>query len=79
MNGWVDGCQTIIHSGQSRGVSPCLCLPWGGVNCTRVTDDGLAHLKELSKLESLALWRTQVTGAGIAELKKPVPGLGTIQ
>ena len=33
----------------------------------------LIHLKELTKLESLRLDTTQVTYAGVAELKKALP------
>ena len=42
---------------------------------THVTDAGLEHLKGLTKLERLYLYlnRTQITDAGVAELKKSLP------
>jgi len=40
-----------------------------------VTDAGLTHLKELKGLRWLGLWHTQVTAAGIAELKKSLPNV----
>ncbi len=36
---------------------------------TKVTDAGLAHLKRLTKLETLYLHRTKVTDAGLVHLK----------
>ena len=38
-----------------------------------LTDAGLVHLKGLTKLEDLNLIGTQVTAAGVAELKKALP------
>ena len=40
---------------------------------TQVTDAGLVHLKGLPNLELLNLIGTQVTAAGVAELKKALP------
>ena len=39
------------------------------LNGTDVTDEGLVHLKGLTKLETLGLGRTQVTDAGLVHLK----------
>jgi hypothetical protein len=40
-----------------------------------VTDAGLVHLKGLTKLSHLGLNGTQVTNAGMNELKRTLPGL----
>ena len=40
---------------------------------TQVTDAGLVHLKDLTKLTTLILAGTSVTKAGVAELKKALP------
>jgi hypothetical protein len=40
---------------------------------TEVTDAGLAHLKELTQLQTLGLIRTQVTNARVEELQKALP------
>ena len=39
----------------------------------KVTDAGLVHLKGLTSLQSLSLYRSQVTDAGVAELQKALP------
>lgn len=39
----------------------------------QVTDAGLAHLRGLTKLQSLGLSRAQVTDAGVNELRNAVP------
>ena len=41
--------------------------------CGRVTDGSIEHLSRLTSLKSLKLDRTQVTPAGIAELRKRLP------
>jgi len=38
-----------------------------------VTDAGLVHLKGLTQLRTLNLSLTQITDAGVAELKKSLP------
>jgi hypothetical protein len=38
-----------------------------------VTDAGLAHLKALTNLTQLSLDGTQVTDAGVADLRKALP------
>jgi internalin A len=38
-----------------------------------VSDAGLVHLKGLTNLTTLNLERSQVTAAGVAELKKSLP------
>ena len=38
-----------------------------------ITDSGLVHLKGLTNLKSLSLYKTQITDAGIAELQKALP------
>jgi formylglycine-generating enzyme required for sulfatase activity/dsDNA-binding SOS-regulon protein len=43
------------------------------LNETQVTDAGLVHLAGLTKLKGLVLNDTQVTDAGVAELKKALP------
>ncbi len=40
---------------------------------TQVADAGLVHLKGLTKLKRLSLQGSQVTRAGVAELKKALP------
>ena len=42
--------------------------------CKQITDAGLVHLKGLRNLKELKVYHTQVTKAGIAELKKALPG-----
>jgi hypothetical protein len=37
------------------------------------TDAGLANLKGLTKLQSLNLWGTQVTDAGVKKLRRALP------
>jgi hypothetical protein len=39
-----------------------------------VTDAGLVHIKGLNNLTSLVLYSTKVTDAGVAELKRQLPG-----
>jgi hypothetical protein len=38
-----------------------------------VTDAGLEHLKNLTRLKELDLYDTKVTAAGVAELQKALP------
>ena len=40
----------------------------------RLPDAGLVHLKGMTRLEGLNLYGTQVSDAGIAELKQALPG-----
>ena len=40
---------------------------------TQITAAGLVHLEGLTNLRELKLWRTQITDAGVAELKKALP------
>jgi hypothetical protein len=40
---------------------------------TQVTDSGLMHLTELTKLQLLHVGETQVTAAGAKELKRALP------
>ncbi|MBQ76918.1 MAG: hypothetical protein CMQ20_18095 [Gammaproteobacteria bacterium] len=40
---------------------------------TKITDAGLAHLKGLTKLETLSLSRTKITDAGVKSLKEALP------
>ena len=40
---------------------------------TKVSDAGLAHLKGLTKLESLLLYSTKVTNAGVKQLQQALP------
>ena len=44
-----------------------------GLARTRVTDAGLAYLKDMKSLRNLDLTNTQVTDAGLAELKAALP------
>tara|TARA_Y100000766_G_C18340757_1_gene334655 strand:- start:38 stop:190 length:153 start_codon:yes stop_codon:yes gene_type:complete len=39
----------------------------------KITDEGLKEVAKLQQLEGLFLNRTQVTKAGVAELKKALP------
>jgi hypothetical protein len=39
------------------------------LDLTEVTDAGLEHLKGLTALQELSLWRTPVTDAGLQHLK----------
>lgn len=41
---------------------------------TRVTDDGLVHLKRLKTLKSVTFCYTSVTDAGVADLSNSIPG-----
>ena len=43
------------------------------LNSTAVTDVGLAHLKGLTKLQTLDINSTKVTKAGVAALQKALP------
>ena len=43
------------------------------VGCTRVTDIGLEHLRELSSLIELDLEGTQATDEGIENLREALP------
>ena len=49
--------------------------PLVGVNLrsTRVTDAGLEHLKGLTKLQTLVLFSTKVTAAGVKDLQAVLP------
>lgn len=40
---------------------------------TAITDAGLVHIKGLTELQDFELRYTQVTDAGVAELKKALP------
>ncbi len=40
---------------------------------TRVTGDGLVHLRSMTQLEWLSLGGNQVSDAGLAELKQALP------
>ena len=42
---------------------------------TRISDAGLAHLKELTKLSSLDINGSQVTEAGVRDLQQALPSL----
>jgi hypothetical protein len=42
---------------------------------TTVTDAGLEHIRPLSGLQNLTLYRTRVTATGVAELQKALPNL----
>ena len=42
--------------------------------CERVTDDSIDHLSRLTSLKELKVDRTQMSPAGIAELRKRLPG-----
>jgi len=44
------------------------------LNNMQTSDAGLVHLKGLAKLGSVQLNGTQVTDAGVAELKQALPG-----
>jgi hypothetical protein len=39
------------------------------LNHTRISNDGLVHLKGLGKLQALSLWNTKVSAAGLVHLK----------
>jgi hypothetical protein len=45
------------------------------LNNTPLTDSGLARLSALTKLKQVKLEGTQVTDAGVVELKRALPGL----
>jgi len=45
------------------------------LNSTSVSDAGLVHLQGLTQLKVLGLSNTQVTEAGISELKRALPEL----
>jgi internalin A len=49
------------------------------VGTSSVSDAGLAHLKGLACLSTLTLLRTQVTDAGVKELRQALPNLRIIQ
>jgi hypothetical protein len=49
------------------------------VGTSSVSDAGLAHLKGLAALSILTLLRTQVTDAGVKELRQALPNLRIIQ
>ena len=42
-------------------------------DCYQITDAGLVHLKGLTNLKTLVLMQTQITDAGVAELKQALP------
>ena len=42
---------------------------------TQVTDAGLRHLKGLTSLRQVVLFRTQVTPAGVADLNDALPNV----
>jgi hypothetical protein len=43
------------------------------LNRTKVTDDGLEHLKGMTSLRRLLLQRTKVTDAGVRKLQQALP------
>jgi hypothetical protein len=51
------------------------CLQRLSVGTSSVSDAGLAHLKGLAGLSILTLLRTQVTDAGVKELRQALPNL----
>jgi hypothetical protein len=46
-----------------------------GLDNTKITDDGLEHVKRLSNLKIITLSGTQVTDMGVADLQRALPGL----
>jgi hypothetical protein len=40
---------------------------------TPITDDGLVHLKDLTRLKELRLYHTQVTDEGVKKLQEALP------
>ena len=52
-----------------------LGLTYLNLYATEISDTGLLHLKNLSKLKKLYLWQTKVTKAGVADLQKALPQL----
>jgi hypothetical protein len=44
------------------------------LNDTKVTDAGLQHLKGLKHLRRLDVRKTNVTEAGVADLRRALPG-----
>jgi hypothetical protein len=46
-----------------------------GLDNTKITDDGLEHLKQLSNLKIITLSGTQVTDTGVAKLQRALPRL----
>jgi len=45
---------------------------------TKISDDGIMHLKALTSLKELHCWKTGVTRVGAMELKKELPNLKVI-
>ena len=41
--------------------------------CNQITDAGLEHINELTSLTELDLYGTQITDAGLAEIKAALP------
>ena len=40
---------------------------------TQITDEGLVHLKALTRLQDLSFGRNKITDAGVADLQKALP------
>ena len=48
-------------------------LEWLGLIGTEITDARWVHLKELTPLKELTLYKSKVTDAGVRELRKALP------
>jgi len=69
----------VTDAGLARLRGPNRLLETLGLNNTEVTDDGLAYLKDLTKLKLLYLSGAQVTEEGVADLKRALPGLKIVE
>jgi hypothetical protein len=71
---WVTANGRITDEGM-RSVAELTKLRWLSLfGCKGVTDEGVRRLKGLSGLRFVFLGRTGVTDAGVAELRKALPG-----